>query len=122
MRLLPGLIAAIVAYFTLPLLFWLGFSLRFLAFLAIYLIVAVVADHALENHAKRESGPVFECGFLRRIAGGNMRFRRPTIRVCRFAQRFSERRSLVSLTITSACRFFLRAQATSAPCMFRTAS
>jgi membrane protein implicated in regulation of membrane protease activity len=52
MRLLPGLLAAIVAYFGLPLLSWLGFSLRFLAFLAIYLIVAVVAERALKRYGK----------------------------------------------------------------------
>jgi membrane protein implicated in regulation of membrane protease activity len=50
MRFLPGVIAAIVAYFALPLLTWLEFSLRFLAFLAFYLIVAVVADRALKRY------------------------------------------------------------------------
>jgi membrane protein implicated in regulation of membrane protease activity len=52
MRHLPGVIAAIVAYFTLPLLSWLGFSLRFLAFLAIYLFVAVVAERALKRYGR----------------------------------------------------------------------
>ena len=50
MRLLPGLIAAMVAYFALPLLSWLGFSLRFLAFLTIYLIFAVLAERALKRY------------------------------------------------------------------------
>jgi membrane protein implicated in regulation of membrane protease activity len=50
MPLLPGLIAAVVAYLTLPLLSWLGFSLRFLAFLAVYLIVAVAGDRALKRY------------------------------------------------------------------------
>jgi hypothetical protein len=50
-RLLPGLIAAIVAYLALPFLSWLDFfPARFLLFLAIYTGVALALDLAMKRY------------------------------------------------------------------------
>ena len=50
-RLLPGLIAAVIAYLVLPLLSWLGyFPARFLLFILIYTGVTVVLDGAMKRY------------------------------------------------------------------------
>jgi uncharacterized membrane protein len=50
-RLLPGLIAAIIAYLALPLLSWLGFfPARFLTFILIYIGVTLVLDIAMKRY------------------------------------------------------------------------
>jgi hypothetical protein len=50
-RLLPGLLAAITAYFTLPLLSWLGFfPARFLLFVSIYTGITVILDIAMKRY------------------------------------------------------------------------
>jgi hypothetical protein len=50
-RLLPGLIAALVAYLALPLLSWLGyFPARLLVFILIYIGVTLVLDIAMKRY------------------------------------------------------------------------
>jgi len=50
-RLLPGVIAAIVAYLALPFLSWFDFfPSRFLLFLAIYTGVALALDLAMKRY------------------------------------------------------------------------
>jgi hypothetical protein len=50
-RFLPGLLAAVVAYLSLPFLSWLDFfPLRFLLFLAIYAGVTVAVDMAMQRY------------------------------------------------------------------------
>jgi hypothetical protein len=50
-RLLPGLIAALIAYLTLPLLSWLGFfPARLLIFILIYSGVTLVLDVAMKRY------------------------------------------------------------------------
>ena len=50
-RFLPGLLAAVIAYLSLPFLAWLDFfPLRFLLFLAIYAGVAVAVDLAMQRY------------------------------------------------------------------------
>jgi hypothetical protein len=50
-RLLPGLIAAIIAYLAMPLLSWLGFfPARLLVFILIYTGVTLVLNTAMKRY------------------------------------------------------------------------
>lgn len=50
-RLLPGLIAALIAYLALPLLSWLGFfPARLLIFILIYIGATLVLDIAMKRY------------------------------------------------------------------------
>jgi len=50
-RLLPGLVGALVAYLALPLLSWLGyFPARLLSFILIYIGITLVLDIAMKRY------------------------------------------------------------------------
>ena len=53
-RLLPGLLAALVGFIVLKAMAWLSVSLQLLLFLATYLFVAVLIDRALRQYGERK--------------------------------------------------------------------